>query len=131
MNDRTLRHRKERAQLYLDFDGLCADCGIDLVKWHADHKIPFVLTRRTDYANLQPMCPPCNLKKGSKVLSTKNRSYYEALNLGLHVDITPFRIGQKGAFNCIVEKVMDKAQTISIVLPTRYGKSDVMRASAI
>jgi len=47
------------------------------------------------------------------------------------LDIVPFRIGQKGAFNCIVEKVLDKEQTISIVLPTRYGKSDIIRATAI
>jgi superfamily II DNA or RNA helicase len=131
MNYRRLRRTKDRARLYLDFDGKCAECGVDLQKWHADHKIPFKLTRCTEYVNMQPLCPPCNLKKGSKVLSLKNRSYYESLNLGLHVDIVPFRIGQRGAFNCIVEKVMDNSQTISIVLPTRYGKSDVMRATAI
>ena len=79
---------------------------------------------------MQPTCVICNLKKGKKV-SVKNRSYFESINLGLHVDIAPFRIGQKGAFNCIVEKVMDHAQTVSIVLPTRYGKSDVIRSTAI
>lgn len=128
---RRLRSRKKRAQLFLDFNGKCAICSCNLIKWHADHKIPFVLTKNTDYVNMQPLCPTCNLKKGKKVLSPKNRSYYESLNLGIHVDIAPFRIGQKGAFNCIVEKVIDRSPTISIVLPTRYGKSDVIRASAI
>lgn len=128
---RRLRSRKKRAQLFLDYGGKCANCKSNLINWHADHKIPYVLIRKTDYVNMQPLCPVCNLKKGMKVLSPKNNDFYERLNLGLHVDIAPFRIGQKGAFNCIVEKVMDHSPTISIVLPTRYGKSDVIRASAI
>ena len=42
---RSLRGTK-RAQLYLDYNGKCAICGAELTKWHADHKIPYVLTKK-------------------------------------------------------------------------------------
>jgi superfamily II DNA or RNA helicase len=56
---------------------------------------------------------------------------YETKNLGKYVDISNFRVGQKGAFNCIVEKIIQGENAVSVILPTRYGKSDLIRAASI
>lgn len=145
---RNLRSSKQRARLYLDFEGKCAICGEDLPRgWHADHKIPFCLTQKTEYANMQPLCPPCNLKKGKKMpenIESTPKNYellmdcpklnveIENQNWGKFVDINKsLRIGQRGAFNTLVKRVIEGEKTVSIVLPTRYGKSDVMRLAAI
>lgn len=47
-------------------------------------------------------------------------------------DLATARPGQRAAINTILERVRSGQRTTSIVLPTRYGKSDVMRlATAI
>jgi 5-methylcytosine-specific restriction endonuclease McrA len=64
---RSLRSKKLRALLYAAYDGKCAICGEALLdEWHADHKIPWVVTKRTNLFEMQPLCPKCNLGKGSK-----------------------------------------------------------------
>jgi hypothetical protein len=146
---RNLRSSKQRVRLYLDFEGKCAICSEDLRRgWHADHKIPFCLIQKTEYANMQPLCPACNLKKGKKMpenieSTSKNHELLmdvsesnveiEKQNWGKFVDINKsLRIGQRGAFNTLVKAVvLEERSTIPIVLPTRYGKSDVMRLAAI
>jgi superfamily II DNA helicase RecQ len=129
---RFLRSRKKRANLYLEYNGLCAICGKDLeAGWNADHKIPYHKVKCTELSNMQPLCPECNSKKGGLIMQVKNNEYFENLNLAQYLDIQPFRIGQRGAFNRIVERVKDKKKSVSVVVPTRYGKSDVIRASAI
>jgi superfamily II DNA or RNA helicase len=66
----------ERIALYLAADGRCqcpgcAACGINGCQaelepgWHADHITPFARTHRTDVADGQALCPPCNLTKGA------------------------------------------------------------------
>lgn len=44
--------------------------------------------------------------------------------------IDRFRQGQFDAFNVCIDRIESGEQTTSIVLPTRYGKSDLMRAVA-
>lgn len=56
---------------------------------------------------------------------------YENMNLGQFVDISNFRVGQKGAFNCIIENILQGNKIISVILPTRYGKSDLIRSASI
>ena len=64
---RTLRSKKLRALLYTAFDGKCAICGEPLPDvWHADHIVPWKESKRTNLFELQPLCPRCNLGKGSK-----------------------------------------------------------------
>lgn len=41
-----------------------------------------------------------------------------------------FRDGQRAAFNICMDRIIAGEQTTSIVLPTRYGKSDLMRCVA-
>jgi superfamily II DNA or RNA helicase len=127
---RTLRSRKLRSRLYLDYKGKCAICCKELKKdWHADHRIPYKIIKNTRYENLQPVCKKCNLRKGSKVIKDKN--YYNNADYATCFDSSGFRIGQRGAFNCVIDRFLEKQQCISIVLPTRYGKSDVMRMTAL
>lgn len=71
---RTLRSKKLRAALYYAFDGKCAICGRELPDdWHADHIIPWSATHRTNVHEMQPLCPDCNRKKGTKMLRKHQR----------------------------------------------------------
>ena len=48
---------------------LCANplCRVSIRKeFHEDHIVPIVLGGTSDIRNIQLLCPPCNLKKGSK-----------------------------------------------------------------
>lgn len=47
------------------------------------------------------------------------------------MEIERFRSGQLSAFKVCINRLRDGEQTTSIVLPTRYGKSDLMRCVAI
>lgn len=68
---RTLRSKRLRAALYHAANGKCQLCGCELGEdWHADHIVPWVLTRRTNVHEMQALCPACNLSKGVKVLSS-------------------------------------------------------------
>lgn len=65
---RCLRSRRLRAALYLASDGRCALCGAALDPgWHADHRLPWSLTHRTNVHEMQALCPGCNCRKGAKV----------------------------------------------------------------
>lgn len=46
-------------------------------------------------------------------------------------DLSQFRKHQRGAYDTIVERILDGEDTTGIVIPPRYGKSDVIRMSAI
>lgn len=64
---RTLRSKKLRAALWRLTEGKCAICGDPLPdNWHADHVVAWVNSRTTNVHEMQPLCPPCNLKKGKK-----------------------------------------------------------------
>lgn len=63
---RTLRSKKLRFLLWQMTDGKCAECGKPLpYNWHADHVVAWVKTKDTNVHEMQPLCPPCNLKKGA------------------------------------------------------------------
>jgi 5-methylcytosine-specific restriction endonuclease McrA len=67
MTSRRLVSKKLRQALYLSTGGKCAICGVDLPDdWHADHVIPWSVTGRTNVHEMQPLCPPCNLRKGAQ-----------------------------------------------------------------
>lgn len=61
----------ERAALYLSAGGQCQGCGDALPSgWHADHVQPYARGGATDVVNGQALCPPCNLKKGTRLVTT-------------------------------------------------------------
>lgn len=58
--------RRQRRLLFRQYDGRCASCAAPLEDgWHADHIKPYAAGGPTTVANGQPLCPLCNLKKGS------------------------------------------------------------------
>lgn len=51
-------------------DGVCGICGedVDPLDFHVDHIIPLARGGEHSYDNTQPACPPCNLRKGAKLI---------------------------------------------------------------
>jgi superfamily II DNA or RNA helicase len=66
---RCLTSKRLRAALYAAANGMCQSCGVSLPsKWHADHVIPWSVSKRTNVHEMKALCPKCNLKKGSRVV---------------------------------------------------------------
>lgn len=66
MRARRLRSRRQRLLLEIDSSGRCVYCSAVLPPdWHADHVVPWVVSGRTNVAEMAAACPVCNLKKGS------------------------------------------------------------------
>ena len=123
MGHRFLRDPDLRAALYESTGGKCANCGTPLeTGWHADHIVPWVVSQETNLYDMQPLCPRCNVLKGAKMTTN---SPWE------HIDQRQLRPGQRNAINTIITRVREGKTNISIVLPPGYGKSDVMRVSAV
>src|SRR5690348_2578066 len=63
---RFLRSKRARALLWHAAGGKCPKCGLDLPdSWHADHVVPHSVSGRTDFFEMQALCPHCNLRKGA------------------------------------------------------------------
>lgn len=58
-----------RSEVYEAHHGLCQHCGVKLApnEWQEDHKIPLALGGPHSRTNVQPLCPPCNQRKGIKL----------------------------------------------------------------
>ena len=58
-------NRGEKVAAFTASQGKCAKCGVQLPKgWAGDHVVAHAKNGPTDAANIQAMCPPCNLRKG-------------------------------------------------------------------
>lgn len=59
-----------REQVWERDGGTCQMCGVDLdpANWHEDHIIPLAMGGPDTLANVQASCPPCNLRKGKRLL---------------------------------------------------------------
>ena len=120
-SDRYLRHPDLRAALYEAADGRCAVCKKPLeTGWHADHIVPWVVSKTTNIYEMQALCPECNMSKGSKMT-----------NDWLNIKHENLRIGQRNAISYIVSKVRQGEKSVAVVLPPGYGKSDVIRVSSV
>lgn len=63
--------KRQRRALQLASAGRCALCGKPLPRdFHADHRVPFSRGGPTILDNAQPLCGPCNLKKGASIMPT-------------------------------------------------------------
>ena len=122
---RHLRSPELRATLYYNADGRCQNCGVELpANWHADHVIPWSVSHHTNVFEMQALCPLCNLRKGSTMTSHNP----------VDINLEAFRPGQRAAYLKIVDRIRQggkENQYTAVVLPTRYGKTDVMRASGL
>lgn len=65
-------NQQQKQALYWLSSGRCEMCGIQLPNgWHADHVHPYAHGGHTDVINGQALCPTCNLKKGTKLMTGK------------------------------------------------------------
>ena len=119
---RFLRSAALRAALFFSADGFCEICGGELERdWQADHSVPWRITHDTNIFEMQASCPRCNRSKGGKVVTTMTG--LEGFQPGR------LRKGQQEAVRTVISRVTDGQTHTSIVLPTRYGKSDVIRVA--
>lgn len=119
--ERFLRSPELRAFLYYSADGHCQSCGAELEEgWHADHIIPWSVTQRTNVFEMEALCRRCNLKKGASMIGPNNIPSFE-------ISEEAFRVGQRNAYLTIIDRVRRGERYTAVVLPTRYGKTDVMR----
>ena len=86
--------------------------------WEIDHAEPWRITHRTNIYELQAVHRRCNREKGGKVDFEIRRG-----------DL--LRKRQRSAIELIEQRVKRSEGTTAIVLPCRYGKSDVIRLTAV
>ena len=136
-DERRLTRKKERHALYLAADGKCELCGVDLPNdWHADHIVPFSVSGKTHYTEMQALCPSCNLKKGCSVMSSSAASAYK---LRLHqqtlkdkldqVDHNEFQkaIRDHGAFLILANVVPGGGKTkLGLILAKRFMDLNIL-----
>lgn len=122
---RFLTSKKLRYALWKSTEGKCAICKCELPdNWHADHIVPFVKSQMTNVHDMQPLCPKCNLKKGSQTTMQNIEINYNGDNI---------RPGAKSvlkSFSTYLKVEPDK-RVYSIMMPTRYGKSDIIRSMGL
>lgn len=58
------------------FGGRCVACGVGRDDLIMDHVIPLAWGGSNALTNLQPLCPPCNLRKGAKQIDYRGRYGY-------------------------------------------------------
>lgn len=131
MSDRLLTSKRKRLLLHEKYSGQCANCGTDLPKdWHADHVVPQSKGGDTTLQNMQPLCPSCNLEKSDTMPSATPRNQHTLQQQDSLLNWDAFRPGQEKAVETATHKFQVGDQWVSIVLPTRYGKTDVARCVA-
>jgi hypothetical protein len=59
----------EWTQIKALYNNRCVSCLRDDVKLTQDHKYPIALGGRHEPSNIQPLCLPCNARKGAKLIS--------------------------------------------------------------
>lgn len=122
---RFLRSKHLRNALWLAAGGRCQICGCELPNdWHADHIEPWHISGRTNIHEMQALCPACNLKKGASVSDLFLPDRFSC-------EWEKMRPGQPPAINMIADRVRAGEPYTCVVLPTRYGKSDVIRVASI
>ena len=140
---RTLRSPRLRAALWYAFDGKCAWCGEPLAAdWHADHIKPWSQTHTTNVHEMQPLCSPCNLRKGAMSF---RKHQMEIMDIGkrilggedirrLYVNVTPG--GGKSALvpilaNMLIPAVAEKVLWVVPRLNLRRQAEEAFGASFI
>ena len=94
--------------------------------------MPWSVSHRTNVFEMQALCVPCNRSKGSRMSTGQDA---ETTGSPLHTLLNEvrwdaLRPGQTQALRVWAERVLIGEKYTSIVLPTRYGKSDVIRVGS-
>ncbi len=68
-NNRFLRSKRLRALLWYTAGGKCQRCGCELPnEFAADHVVPYSVSKRTNFHEMQVLCHKCNREKGAMSL---------------------------------------------------------------
>jgi superfamily II DNA or RNA helicase len=68
-NNRLLRSKRLRALLWYTAGGKCQRCGCELPnEFAADHVVPYSVSKRTNFHEMQVLCHKCNREKGAMSL---------------------------------------------------------------
>jgi len=112
---RSLRSKRLRSVLFRAADGRCQICGCELTEaWHADHIVPWVVSKRTNVHEMQALCPECNLRKG---ISMQTESVFKFS--------AEFReqSGQRAMWDLAANVDLHKKNSFFAHLCTGYGKT--------
>lgn len=125
----------ERVDLYIKADGKCSTpgCNNNLEPgWHADHVVAYTNGGPTVIENGQALCPPCNLKKGSKQVQQRRdwqeRFYidywkrYREGQLDYLLHAGPGSGKTRAAAEVAAEQLQAGCQRIIVVCPNRSIK---------
>lgn len=125
---RFIRNRRERYRIYKQTQGLCATCMAPLgATWEIDHIIRWADGGDSNRMNLQPLCKPCHQRKTA--LENSDLQPIRLKDWGIQENDTgTLRRGHRDGLLKIITKFnLPDQRFCSIVLPTRYGKSDLAR----
>lgn len=126
---RFIRNRRDRYLVYRQTGGLCASCMVPLgTTWEVDHITRWADGGDSNRMNLQPLCKHCHQLKTALENSNHN-SPIRLKDWGIQEDGTgTLRRGHRDGLMVICKKFQIPSNRFcSIVLPTRYGKSDLAR----
>lgn len=72
---RTLRSKRLRQFVFERAGGKCEKCQAELGQgWHADHIVPWTVSKRTNVFEMQALCPACNRKKDDKMEDRRHQA---------------------------------------------------------
>lgn len=135
---RRVSGQKARWEILMESGGKCSICGTPISEsFHIDHKFPYSLGGETVRENLQATCIKCNLKKGARVMGDVN---FDSIVLNGRTHRVPsldsylprMRSGQQKAIAKVLEIATSTSRNCaSIVCPTRYGKSEIIRSLSV
>ena len=127
---RTLRSREDRLLLYEAANGLCQLCGVPLGEsWHADHVVPWSITHRTNVFEMQALCATCNQRKGATAM--QSRETVTKVSFPWDAVLSRMRRGQAEGIQVVRERFLLGERSSALIIPTRYGKTDMMRVIAM
>lgn len=116
---RTIRSKLKRYLIAQAQEFKCAICGCDISDGcELDHIVPYSKGGKTNSGNSQATCRLCNLKKGNRMWLMKKDEH----------DTRPEVLR---AIQHNVNAYTEGKQTSCIVLPPRFGKSTVIRGTAL
>ena len=126
---RFIHSRRDRYRIYKQTGGLCATCMKPLgLSWEVDHILRWADGGDSNRMNLQPLCKPCHLHK-TALENSNGGSPIRLKDWGIQEDGSGImRRGHRDGLLTIIRKFnLPSNRFCSIVLPTRYGKSDLAR----
>ena len=90
------KYKQQRLRVLARDNHTCQLCGATDVPMHVDHIVPRVAGGTSDMDNLQALCVPCNLAKGSKSVFSARMTTPPVFSRNLSLNGTQSTIIQDG-----------------------------------